>query len=132
MSGSERRSQFAVDALHSSSMLTHRSLFIVLFWVLSAFVQAKEGRNCAPRGNVKVECSAASAFITLDIQHCRRLGRVVIEVRDATGRILYREEGKALTGSLVRRLDKGAFPTGDHTLSITTRDLALKQIISVR
>lgn len=113
-------------------MLTHRIAFVLLLWSTSFFVQAKEGRNCAPKGDVKVECSPASAFITLDIQHCRRLGRVVIEVKDTTGRTLYREEGKALTGSLVRRLDKGAFPSGDLSLSVTTRDLSITQTFSVR
>lgn len=54
-----------------------------------------------------------------------------MEIRDLNGRVLYHEEGKALTGELVRRLDKGVLPRGTHTLSILGKDLAVSQAFTV-
>lgn len=102
----------------------------LLFTTLAT--SAGKGRECAPNGALKVECSAASAFITLDIQHCRRIGNITIELLDASGRVVYQEEGKALSNVLVRRLDKGAFPQGELTLRITSRDLRITQLVTVR
>ena len=109
-----------------------RSLLIVSLSLLALAAPARGGRNCAPAANVKVECSSASAFINLRIDHCRRIGKVVIEVKDASGKVLYREVGKALSNVLVRRLDKGVFPSGDLTLSVSTRDFSIAQVFTVK
>ena len=47
------------------------------------------------------------------------------------GRVLYREEGKAMTGELVRRLDKGVFPRGTHTLTVVAKDFAITQRFTI-
>jgi predicted polyphosphate/ATP-dependent NAD kinase len=80
---------------------------------------------------VKVECSRSSAFIQIQVLNHRRIGNVVLEVRDKDGRTLYREEGKAMTEELVRRLDKGVFPRGQHTLTVTARDLSITQVFII-
>lgn len=79
------------------------------------------------RATVFVEASRSSAFVHIMVNNHRRIGNVTIEVKDLAGNTLYREEGKALTGELVRRLDKGVFPRGEHTLTVTARDLNITQ-----
>lgn len=96
--------------------------------LLASPVQAGEP-NCG--SSLKVECSRSSAFIQIQVLNHRRIGNVVLEVRDAQGRTLYREEGKALTEELVRRLDKGVFPRGQHTLTVTARDLVITQPFTI-
>jgi hypothetical protein len=81
--------------------------------------------------SVRVECTRSSAFIQVQVNSDRKIGKVVLEVRDADGRTLYREEGKAMTGELVRRLDKGAFPRGTHTITVRARDLDITQQFSI-
>jgi hypothetical protein len=75
-----------------------------------------------PTATVLVECNRSSSLVQLSIRHHRKIGKVRIEVRDKAGRTLYLEEGKALTGELVRRLDKGIFPRGEHTMVVRSRD----------
>jgi hypothetical protein len=78
-------------------------------------------------GKLNVAASRQSAFVTIAVQHDRRIGPITLEVKDDQGRTLYREEGKAMQEELVRRLDKGILPKGEHTLHITTRDLQLSE-----
>ena len=78
-------------------------------------------------GKLNVEASKRSAFVTIALQHDRRIGPITLEVKDDQGRTLYREEGKAMQEELVRRLDKGILPKGEHTLFISTRDLKLSE-----
>jgi hypothetical protein len=78
-------------------------------------------------GKLNVASSRQSAFVTIAVQHDRRIGAITLEVKDSQGRTLYREEGKAMQDELVRRLDKGILPKGEHTLVITTRDLQLSE-----
>lgn len=80
-------------------------------------------------GAVKVECHKGSSLIQLSIRNHRRIGKLRIEVRSEDGRTLYIEEGKALTGELVRRLDRGIFPRGTHTVVVTTRDITASERI---
>ena len=87
------------------------------------------GNGSAAR--VSVASSRSSAFISIAIANDRKIGVILLEVRDAEGRTLYREEGKALTGELVRRLDKGVFPRGAHTLHVTARDFSITQPFAV-
>lgn len=96
--------------------------------LMASPVQAGEPHSAS---TVKVECSRSSAFIQIQVQNHRRIGNVVLEVRDAQGRTLYREEGKALTEELVRRLDKGVFPRGQHTVTVTARDLSITQPFTI-
>jgi hypothetical protein len=78
-------------------------------------------------GKLNVAASRQSAFVTIAVQHDRRIGPITMEVKDGQGRTLYKEEGKAMQDELVRRLDKGILPKGEHTLIITTRDLQLSE-----
>ncbi len=118
--------------LYARSMMHLRSLALcsLLAWSGASF--ALPGKDCDRNANVKVDCATTSAFINIDIAHCRRIGHVTIEVKNADGKVLYREEGKALAEVLVRRLDKGVFPKGDLSLSVTARDFAITQIFSIR
>jgi hypothetical protein len=83
------------------------------------------------KSTVFVECSRSSAFVHILVKNHRRIGNVVLEVKDLNGRTLYREEGKALSDELVRRLDKGVFPRGEHTLTVSARDLNITQRFSI-
>lgn len=76
---------------------------------------------------LEVTCERRSAFVNVSINSYRKIGRVRIEVRDASGMVLYREEGKALTSELVRRLDKGGFPRGTLALFVQARDFQLER-----
>ena len=80
---------------------------------------------------VTVECTIASPTIRIEVVNHRKIGKVLIEVRSEEGKVLYREEGKALTHELVRRLDKGAFPKGGHTITVKAKDLAITQHFTI-
>jgi hypothetical protein len=80
---------------------------------------------------VFVEANRTSAFIHILVNNHRKIGGVVLEVKDLEGRVLYREEGKAMTGELVRRLDKGVFPKGEHTVTVVSRDFAITQRFTI-
>lgn len=80
---------------------------------------------------LRVECTRSSAFVQVRLDHDRRIGKLVLEIRDRNGRVLYHEEGKALTEELVRRVDKGMLPRGTHTLTIVGKDLSLSQDFTV-
>ena len=86
-----------------------------------------------PDGEARLEvaCDRRSAFVNISINSFRRIGVVKLEVRDARGVVLYREEGKALTVELVRWLDEGSFPKGTHTLVVEARELALSRPFTV-
>lgn len=106
-----------------------RSVAIVAFLSLSGIASAGPGDAPAPR--VNVDCSHASAFVNISVVSDHRIGRISFEILDKNGRTLYREEGKALTGELVRRLDKGVFPRGAHTLQVRTKDFAITRDFTV-
>lgn len=93
-------------------------------------IGASPGR---PEGTTKVEvvCSRSSAFVSVSINSFRPIGKVVIEVVDAQGRTWYKEEGKALTPELVRRLDKGAFPKAALTLKVSAKDIEASRPFTV-
>lgn len=80
---------------------------------------------------VFVEASRNSAFIHILVNNHRKIGNVVLEVKDLQGMVLYREEGKAMTGELVRRLDKGVFPKGEHTVTVMSRDFSITQRLTI-
>lgn len=80
---------------------------------------------------VFVEASRGSAFINILVNNHRRIGAVVLEVKDLEGRTLYREEGKAMTDELVRRLDKGLFPKGEHMVTVVSRDFTITQRFTI-
>ncbi|MBK7946252.1 MAG: hypothetical protein IPJ85_13530 [Flavobacteriales bacterium] len=90
-----------------------------------------EGGGCESNAKLNVSCSRASAFVQVQVANCKKLGKLVLEVRDQQGRVLYREEGKAFTGDLVRRLDKGQLPRGTHVLSIVAKEVSLSQPFTI-
>ena len=81
------------------------------------------------KATVSVEAAPGSAFLKLNIRNHRKIGKVAILVRDAKGRVVYSEEGKAMTGELVRLLDKRAMPLGELTVTVTARDFAITQVV---
>jgi len=103
-------------------MYLKRGLAASVFCLTVSLMVAGDGP-----GKLNVAASRQSAFVTIAVQHDRRIGHITMEVKDDQGRTLYREEGKAMQEELVRRLDKGILPKGEHTLYITTRDLQLSE-----
>ena len=93
-------------------------------------VQAGDGGG--EGATVAVECTRSSGLIKLRVQNHRRIGRLELLILDANGRILYHEEGKAMTGELVRVLDKGLFPKGEHHLTVKARDFSISQRFAVQ
>jgi hypothetical protein len=110
-----------------------RTLRVLLVCLLFASVGAVRagGPPVEGQATVNVQCSRSSAFVSVGIASFRKIGVVTIEVQDAQGRTLYKEEGKALTAELVRRLDKGGFPRGSHTIHVTAKDFSLSQVFTV-
>lgn len=111
--------------MNTRSILRPVAFAVLLGLAPQTFAGGKEKeRNEA---SVAVEASRSSAFIRLDITSFRRIGKVLIEVKDLNGLTLYQERGKALTPELVRRFDKNTFPKGPLTLTVTARDFAITQ-----
>lgn len=81
--------------------------------------------------NLSVQCSRSSSLVRINLIAEKRIGKVVLEVRDQQGRTLYREEGKAMTSELVRNLDKGVFPRGTHQLTVVGNDLSVSQQFTI-
>jgi hypothetical protein len=81
---------------------------------------------------VSVECQRNSGLIQVNILNHRKIGKVHLVVKDAKGRTVYIEEGKAMSDELVRRLDKGMFPKGEATLTVTARDFAITQAFTIQ
>jgi hypothetical protein len=113
------------------SIRTALSIALLTVGSLVCAPQARAGEGSPNASRVTVESSRASAFVTISINHHRKIGTVTLEVKDSQGRTLYREEGKAMQDELVRRLDKGILPRGEHTVVITARDLALTERFTV-
>jgi hypothetical protein len=111
-----------------------RSFLAVLSIAASGLVDAAprlDGSGPEGGSHLSVSASGSSAFVTIQLQHHRKIGMVVMEVKDGQGRTLYREEGKAMQDELVRRLDKGILPRGEHDLVITTKDFTLSERFTV-
>jgi hypothetical protein len=104
---------------------------VLLFLFLAPAVPAASCKAGEENARVVVQCSRSSAFVNVNINSCRKIGKVLIEVLDTKGTVLYREEGKALTPELIRRLDKGGFPRGPLTVHVTTKDFHLAQDFTV-
>jgi len=112
-----------------SSMLKVLSIAAALFLVHPMANGAVPGGD--NEATVFVEATRTSAFIHILINNHRKIGNVALEVKDLGGRVLYREEGKAMTGELVRRLDKGVFPKGEHTVTVVSRDFSITQRFTI-
>jgi len=97
--------------------------------VSAAWTGTPDGKDGGSQ--LSVLASRNSAFVTIELQHHRKIGVVVMEVKDEQGRTFYREEGKALQDELVRRLDKGMLPRGQYSLVITTKDVTLTERFTV-
>ena len=108
-----------------------RLLLLTTLVASAAPVMRAAGDGCNTTANLTVQCSRTSSFVRINLSGCRKIGKVTLEVRDQQGRTLYREEGKALTGELVRNLDKGTFPRGTHELFVVGKDLTVSQRFTV-
>lgn len=109
-----------------------KSLRSVFFASLFSTVASAHAWPGLPEGaRVEVTCSRSSAFVSVSINSDRPIGKVVIEVVDEMGRTWYKEEGKALTPELIRRLDKGGFPKSALTLRVTARDFEVSRAFKV-
>ncbi|HPF90423.1 MAG TPA: hypothetical protein PLL57_07185 [Flavobacteriales bacterium] len=109
------------------------TLALLLGMLLSAApLMASNGPEVDGGTSVKVECQRGSGMINVSIKHHRRIGKVHLVFRDAKGKTLYVEEGKAMTEELVRRFDKGMFPKGAATLSVQARDLDITETFTVQ
>lgn len=97
-------------------------LSIGLLAMAPVFAEGKGGE-----ATVRVECTRNSSLINISILHERRIGKVKITVTDATGKVFYIEEGKALKNELVRRIDKQGFAKGEMTLRVDARDFSITQ-----
>lgn len=106
-------------------MLNRFALLLPLALLSAVPLRAAVGGKDDPR--VTVQCARGSGLIQVSVSNHRKIGNVLLEVKDASGRVLYSEEGKAMTDELVRRLDKGLFPLGEKTLEVTARDFAISQ-----
>ena len=117
----------------SLSGTMRKTLRTVLFLSLLSTIPAVEAIPGAPDGTARVEvsCTRSSAFVNVSINSDRPIGKVVIEVVDAEGRTWYKEEGKALTPELIRRLDKGGFPRSAMTLKVTAKDFEVSRAFKV-
>ncbi|MBL7951013.1 MAG: hypothetical protein JNM62_04780 [Flavobacteriales bacterium] len=79
------------------------------------------------KATVSVECTRASGLVQVNILHHRKIGNVHLVVKDAKGKTVYVEEGKAMTEELVRRFDKGMLPKGAATITVEARDFTITQ-----
>ena len=122
---------FAGDQAYLYGMRTRKLLVGVSLALLSALPATAAAPGCGRETKLQVCCSRNSALIDLSIVSCRKIGDVVIEVKDNEGHTLYREEGKAMTPELIRRLDKGTFPKGELTMLVTARDFRVSQRFTV-
>ena len=104
----------------------------VFFASLISIVPSAHAWSGLPEGaRVEVTCTRSSAFVSVSINSDRPIGRVVIEVVDEKGQTWYKEEGKALTPELIRRLDKGGFPKAALTLKVTAKDFEVSRAFKV-
>lgn len=106
------------------------------YLLLALLLSSTRGSQAAPgesdgTARVNVTCSRSSAFVNVSINNYRPIGKVVIEVVDAQGRTWYKEEGKALTPELVRRLDKGGFPKASLTLKVRAKDFEVSRPFTI-
>jgi hypothetical protein len=117
--------------LMSSRSILGRTLagaILMVFLHGAALAGTPGGENSAA---VRIESSKTSSQIQINIFNHRKIGAVVLEVRDEKGRTLYSEQGKANTTELVRKLDKTAFPKGEHTLTVSAKDFSITQVLVV-
>ncbi|HEX2617956.1 MAG TPA: hypothetical protein VHL57_10460 [Flavobacteriales bacterium] len=111
--------------------MLHRKLPVLLFAATLLVASPVRAEGDHDKARVEVVSNKGSGIIGINITSARRIGKVLIEVKDRTGRTLYREEGKALTEELVRRLDKSLLPKGELTLQVTARDFRIEQVFTV-
>lgn len=102
----------------------------VLVWTMP--LGATKGSDEPSRTTVSVECTRASGLVQVNILNHRKIGNVLLEVRDASGDLVYVEEGKAMSHELVRRFDKGIFPKGEATLNVQARDFNISRSFVVQ
>ncbi len=84
------------------------------------------------KASVSVDCKHGSGLIQVNILSTRKIGKIHLVVKDAKGKAVYIEEGKAMSEELVRRFDKGMFPKGAATLTVEARDFNITQAFTVQ
>lgn len=104
--------------------------FIGCFALLATSALA-DGNGNEKESSISVCTAKGSAFVRIAIKHHKELGKVRIAVKDAAGRTLYSEEGRAYTDELIRNLDRASFPSGRLVLTVNARDLSISQPFSV-
>lgn len=105
---------------------------VLLAGALSASTPLFATEGDHDKARVEVVSDRRSAIVAININSYRKIGKVLIEVKDKDGRTLYREEGKALTPELVRRLDKTLLPKGELKLYVTAHDFKIEQVFAVQ
>ena len=103
------------------------SLLIALLITVSASAMSGGEEKAA----VRVETSAASSTIGINVINHRNIGKVTLDIRNEAGQCVYHEEGKAQTTELVRKLDKKVFLKGKYTLTVTAKDFSITQVLVV-
>lgn len=93
---------------------------------------AADSKKKEGSASVSVDCQHYSGLIKLSILSHRKIGKVHIEVHDSTGRLIYVEEGKAMTAELVRQYDKAMLPKGAASVRVRARDLDITKDFTVQ
>lgn len=88
--------------------------------------------NDKGKASVSVDCSRSSGLIQVNILNHRKIGNIHLVVKDAKGKTVYVEEGKAMSEELIRRFDKGMFPKGTATLLVEARDFSITQVFTIQ
>lgn len=100
---------------------------VVLMCLLSAPSQTSASPEEKAKASVSVDCKHGSGLVQVNILSTRKIGKIHLVVKDAKGKAVYIEEGKAMSEELVRRFDKGMFPKGAVTLTVEARDFNITQ-----
>ena len=104
---------------------------LLLVGLLMAPAPVLAGAGGEGKATVRVECTRSASLINIIVRHERRIGQVKILVCDAKGDVFYIEVGKAMTGEVVRRIDKLGFTKGGMIPTVGTRDFHITQRIVV-
>lgn len=81
---------------------------------------------------VSVCAEPTSGLFTLKVESSKKIGTIRFQVRNAEGKVVYSESGKAKTNELVRYIDKSIFGKGDYTIEVVAKNFSITQVHSVR
>lgn len=121
------------EIISLTGMSFRSTFFVAVFSVVaSASPALAPSHPEEKKATVSVECSRASGLVLVNILNHRKIGNVHLVVKDAKGKTVYVEEGKAMTEELVRRFDKGMLPKGEATITVEARDFTITQAFTVQ